>query len=255
MNGKLKPKMIVTDLDGTLLKNDKTISDYTKAVLDKIYGNILFVVATARPIRAVKNYLPFLKYDIGIYHGGAVIIDKNENKEKNCIKNVLEIIKILHEANNDIEIALEIDEKLFANFDAGILWPGIEFNNLADILCGENLEADKIIIKNNTTIDIESLKKVLPADLNIINSEDSIFMIMNKTATKWNAVKKIAEKYGIQESEIIAFGDDFSDIEMIKNAGIGVAVSNSIDEVKNVADCITVSNEEDGVARFLDKLL
>lgn len=67
----MKPiKMVVTDLDGTLLRNDKTISDYTENVLAELKEQgILFVVATARPIRSVNEWLPFIKYAARLRHG------------------------------------------------------------------------------------------------------------------------------------------------------------------------------------------
>lgn len=68
--------MIVTDLDGTLLKNDKRISAYTQNVIQQLRNSgILFVVATARPIRAVKDFLPWVSYDAAIFHNGAVVMD------------------------------------------------------------------------------------------------------------------------------------------------------------------------------------
>jgi len=69
-------KMIVTDLDGTLLKNDKSISPRTETVINQLrHRNILFVVATARPIRAVKTFLPWVTYDAAIFHNGAIVMD------------------------------------------------------------------------------------------------------------------------------------------------------------------------------------
>ena len=68
--------MIVTDLDGTLLKNDKRISAYTQNVIQQLRNSgILFVVATARPIRAVKDFLPWVSYDAAIFHNGAIVMD------------------------------------------------------------------------------------------------------------------------------------------------------------------------------------
>lgn len=69
-----KVRMIVTDLDGTLLKDDKTISSFTIDVIKKYKSNGgIFVAATARPVRAVKEYDKILNFDAGIYHNGAVI--------------------------------------------------------------------------------------------------------------------------------------------------------------------------------------
>ncbi len=69
-------KMIVTDLDGTLLKDDKSISAHTETVIKQLRNSgIIFVLATARPIRAVKAFLPWISYDAAIFHNGAVVMD------------------------------------------------------------------------------------------------------------------------------------------------------------------------------------
>ena len=77
---------------------------------------------------------------------------------------------------------------------------------------------------------------------------------MDRKATKWNGVRKMLEAYGIGAAEAVFFGDDNDDIEPIRKCGCGVAVSNALDSVKAVADYITESNDEDGVARFLSGL-
>ncbi|MDR0963765.1 MAG: HAD family hydrolase, partial [Clostridium sp.] len=76
--------------------------------------------------------------------------------------------------------------------------------------------------------------------------------ILPVSATKWNAIRLLAKEWSIDLSEIAAFGDDYNDIEMLKNCGVGVAVANALDEVKAVANYICDSNDEDGVARWLE---
>lgn len=69
----------------------------------------------------------------------------------------------------------------------------------------------------------------------------------------WNGIKTMLKAVGVKQNEVVYFGDDNDDIEPLKNCGVGVAVSNAIDEVLNVADFITESNDMDGVARFIEK--
>jgi hydroxymethylpyrimidine pyrophosphatase-like HAD family hydrolase len=78
-------------------------------------------------------------------------------------------------------------------------------------------------------------------------------MIMHKGATKFNGIIKIAKELNIDKSEIIAFGDDHNDKELLSNVGIGVAMGNSIADVKMIADYICDTNDNDGVARWLDE--
>ncbi len=77
---------------------------------------------------------------------------------------------------------------------------------------------------------------------------------MSTSATKWNGVRRLLEREGIDVSEAVYFGDDHDDVESIRNIGYGVAMGNAIEEVKNVADTVTATNEEDGVAQILEKI-
>ena len=76
---------------------------------------------------------------------------------------------------------------------------------------------------------------------------------MKWSSHKWNAIKAVSDFYNINTDMLVAFGDDKNDLEMIKNCGIGVAVKNALDEVKNVAKYICETNNNDGVAKWLEK--
>ena len=78
-------------------------------------------------------------------------------------------------------------------------------------------------------------------------------MIINKTATKEHALKKAAEYFNVPLADVIAFGDDINDIEMLKTAGIGVAVGNAISAVKEIADYVCGTNDNDGVAVWIEE--
>jgi HAD superfamily hydrolase (TIGR01484 family) len=85
-----------------------------------------------------------------------------------------------------------------------------------------------------------------------VTGEDLI-SVLPGNVSKWNGVKQLAEYWQIPIEDIIAFGDDYNDIELIKNCGIGVAVANGLEEVKAVADEICGTNDEDGIAKWLEK--
>ncbi|MCL2548660.1 MAG: HAD family hydrolase, partial [Symbiobacteriaceae bacterium] len=78
-------------------------------------------------------------------------------------------------------------------------------------------------------------------------------MIMHREATKAAAVAELARIWGIDAADIVAFGDDLNDIDMLNHAGVGVAMGNAVEEVKAIADYICPSNEEDGLARWLQE--
>ena len=76
-------------------------------------------------------------------------------------------------------------------------------------------------------------------------------MIMNRSATKINGIRLLAEHFDIPMEQIAAFGDDYNDIEMLKACGVGIAVANALPDVRAAADHIALSNEEDGEARWI----
>ena len=99
------------------------------------------------------------------------------------------------------------------------------------------------------------VKKGLTDDLYYTVAHRYLMQIMNKAATKWNGIKAMLEISNCAPEETANFGDDHDDMEPIKMCGLGVAVSNAIDEVKAVADYVAESNDTDGVARFIEKKL
>lgn len=93
---------------------------------------------------------------------------------------------------------------------------------------------------------------IIPEDVYYTVANNDLVQIMSKNATKWNGIKVMLEALNIPQAEAIYFGDDYDDIEPIQKCGIGVAVSNAIEAVINKASYITGSNDEDGVAHFIE---
>lgn len=248
-------KMIVTDLDNTLLRRDKTVSEYTASIFRRCHdAGIKIVFATARPIRAVKRGLTIgVENDACVYHNGAVIeIDKKLFLTIGIGHDI--ISSLLEEAGqlDDMRIAVEMNDALYANFDASIIWPGVDAT-ITDFRNLPNLPADKILFITADGTKIGSIERLLGEDLYWEISENEVLMVMNKQARKRNAIKEIAEHYGISFANIVAFGDDYNDVEMLRECGIGVAVANAIDAVTSVADCICSDCDDDGVAKWLEE--
>ena len=248
-------KMIVTDLDGSLLRTDKSISKYTASVFRRCGDNgIIIAYATARPIRAVAMLDLDIKNDAAIYHNGAVIAiadiaHLHIGIEPKATKTILfQTAKRF----NGMKLSVEIDDVLYADFDVSTIWTNTtavmsDFTDLPDIA------ADKIIFGTADSDEVREIASMLPDDLYSEIAENQILMAMNKNARKRNAVARIAKHYGISLSDIIAFGDDFNDIEMLRDCGIGVAVANAIDEAKAAANYICDTNDNDGVAKCLEE--
>jgi hypothetical protein len=84
-------------------------------------------------------------------------------------------------------------------------------------------------------------------------SRDGVAMIMHREAKKSKAVAALADNWGIRRSEIVAFGDDLNDVDMLKHCGVSVAMGNAVDEVKGIAAYICDTNENDGVAKWIEE--
>lgn len=249
-------KMVVTDLDGTLLKDDKSISTYTQNVIKQLRNSgILFVVATARPIRAVKEFLPWVNYDAAIFHNGAVVMDHETLLKNLGIKNPRKIVNSILADNPNYKIAVESNDVMYSNFNAGEIWPGIDYIKTSDFKELEHTYAEKVIVDAHSMEELDKLMKYIADDMYLLPSENRIITIHNIQSTKMNGIKTLAERYGIFPSQIVAFGDDYNDIDMLSSCGIGVAVENALPEVKKAAKEITESNEQDGVAKWLERFL
>ena len=251
----MRVKMIATDLDGTLLRDDKTVSEYTASVFRRCSETgIKIVFATARPLRTVKIMNIDIKRDAVIYHNGAVIEIDGTVCFRRGIPHETAKMLLLRAADEfkDMKISVEIDDSLYSNFDVANVWPG-EFSVLSDFKDLPKTPADKIIFGTAEGRLIEKIKKMLPDGLHTIVSENRLLMVMNDEACKSKAVVKIAEHYGVSLEETVAFGDDSNDINMLKYCANGVAVENAIDEAKAAAKFICGSNEDDGVAKWIEE--
>jgi Cof subfamily protein (haloacid dehalogenase superfamily) len=253
---KAQIKMLVTDLDNTLLRTDKTISDYTAQVLNQCREqNIKTAFATARPKRTVDLFFQKIPVDCLALHNGAVIYVGNEQIFYRGIPHdtAKNILICLTRDFPEATLSVEIDNVLYANFDnfdSAWEYTFSDFTDLPDKL------AEKILIGNIfENSNIKYIEKYLTDNLYMerTSTDHKLIMIMNHEGTKHSAVKILADYYGYNLSEIAAFGDDYNDVEMLRECGTGIAVANAIDEAKAVADYICESNDEDGVAKWIEK--
>ena len=252
-------KMIVLDLDGTTLRKDKTVSKYTiETLLECVNSGIKVLFATARPPRDAYKYVPVeLRNNPIICYNAACIINKDKEvlfKNEILKKDVLEIIKICKQFGYD-NLCIEVNDKLFSNFDTSYFF-GSAKTEIVDLEKMDFQSAYKFIICSKEKIGEEILKFLPNSCKGIITDNGSLCQIISAQASKWKSIENLISKEGIDKKDVIAFGDDYNDLDMIKNAGIGVAMENSEEEIKNVANYITESNQNDGVAKFLkEKIL
>ena len=250
-------KLLLFDLDGTLLQSDKTISQRTLSVLRKCrQEGILIGVSTSRSEQNSLVYLNELMPDILISSGGALVKYGTEYiyKADFSVAETNAIIDLARSVcGNDCEITIDTIDAHYWNYkiDPKKLdqsWGDSTYTDFSDFaecalkICVEIFEQDKA----------NELAERL-SDCDCIRFSDGYwYKFTKKNVTKENAIMKITEVCGFGTESIIAFGDDFADIGMLELCGLGVAMGNAIEEIKEKADIIIGSNDEDGIAVFLE---
>ena len=202
----------------------------------------------------VKSKITDIVPDAVIYHNGAIVTAGDEIIAREGIeyKTVKKILSRACETLNDLNISVEINDVLYANFDVSIAWAGAvavmeNFDGLP------HFDADKIIFATADKKIIGEIENLLPENLYTAVSENFLCMVMNKNAKKEIGVKRVAEHFDFVNDEIVSFGDDYNDVGMIGACGTGVAVENAIAEAKNAAKHVCGSNENDGVAKWIEE--
>ncbi|MCU9612452.1 Cof-type HAD-IIB family hydrolase [Caldibacillus lycopersici] len=262
--------LIALDLDGTLLKDDKTISEKTKTILDRVQkeGHIV-MISTGRPYRSSEMYYkelgltsPIVNFN-GAYVHHPLSSSFGSYHQPLDLNTVYEIIETSF-AHNIGNIVAEVLDNVFVHYHDEKL---LDIFHLGD--------------PNITTGDLRTYLKDNPTSLLIQSDADNVKKIRQYLSNthaevvehrSWGApfhvieivkhgvnkavgVKRVADYYQIPQERIIAFGDEDNDLEMLQFAKYGVAMGNGIDSVKKIAKDITLTNEEDGIAVYLKKHL
>ncbi|HHT46541.1 MAG TPA: HAD family phosphatase [Firmicutes bacterium] len=264
----MKYKLLALDLDHTLLNKDNQISsrniEAIRAVVDR---GVMVTLATGRMFLSALPYAEELGIDLPLitYHGALIKQAGSGQILKHCpvpFEMALEILRLGEESN--FHLNLYFNDRLFVKEEndktryyqqiASI--PLETVGDLSSFLLQKGLEPTKLTIINmdGRLGEIQQiLEKKFKPHLSILQSRPFFLEITHRDATKGQALDFLANKEGILSEEIIAMGDSYNDIDMLQYAGLGVAVANAPREVQNVADVITLSNVEDGVAVFLEK--
>lgn len=249
-------KLLLFDLDGTLLRSDKTISDTTLDVLQKCREKgFLIGISTSRSEKNCLLFLKELKPDVIISSGGALLKyhESYIHKAEFSVEETGRMIMLAKEiCGVDVEITIDTLKQHYWNYK-------IDPSELDDSW-GESIYTDftdfrecglKMCVEIFDEAQAEQLAESLP-DCDCVKFIDGDwYKFTKKTATKETAIKTLCEKCDISVDKIIAFGDDLVDIGMLKLCGRGIAMGNALEEVKQAADVVIGSNDEDGIAGYL----
>ena len=247
-------KLIAFDLDGTLLRNDKTISEYTAHVLSvcRKEGHIL-AVATGRPPRDVRALLPSAFDGMPlICYNGALIEDCGRRIFSRTIgrDTALDALELAERAGLR-QVLFEIDDVLHSNFDPAEIWEGA--GTLAEDLRALSFDGVHKVIACGGQEKISRFAASLPDSVSAsVTDGNVICQIAAKGVSKAQGLRLIARMHGFSMQDVIAFGDDANDIGMLQASGTGVAMENAPPAVRAAAAYTAKSNEEDGAAAFLN---
>ena len=245
-------KMIVTDLDGTLLREDKTISERSLSALAKCRDRgIKTVYATGRG-SSTAAIVPSEFFDGYVWMNGATAKAGNSLVYKKLLP--IELVRglLLAADRAGLRVVAESDDWHYANFNVSEEWPFLKQSKIVDF--NElDIEVEKVYAIVNTPEDVKVIERHLPDDTYAYFSRDGFAMVMHKEAVKSKAVVALADHWGVKREEVVAFGDDINDIELLEFFGIGVAMGNALDETKTVADQICDTNDNDGMAKWLEE--
>ncbi len=249
-------KLLLFDLDGTLLRSDKTISQTTlkalRACRDK---GILIGVSTSRGEQNALSIIAELQPDVLIASGGALVkynggyIYRAEFSKEETRR----MIAIAREVcGMDCEITIDTIDSHYWNYRID---PKKQDHSWGDSIYSDFKEFEESSLKMCVEIFEDSQARKLQellCECDCIRFSDGYwYKFTKKTATKERAIMEVCSVCKIETEEIIAFGDDYADIGMLKLCGKGIAMGNAIGEVRENADLVIGSNDEDGIAEYL----
>ncbi len=258
-------KMIVLDLDDTLLSPDLVITKLTKDILIEMQENgVKVVLCSGRPTFGMKPIAKELRLD---EFGGYIISFNGANitefkTDELIYENNLTVAQIhrLYDLSKENNVGIHTyskthiiaeDEFKYTKFESDLVGMDI------DVVTNFKEVVNKPVVKAIMVEESYKLKEieshVLPKtkDLSCTYSKPFFLEFMNNGVDKGLSLKYLCDKLDINSSEVIAFGDSHNDLPMLKFAGKSVAMGNSVNEVKEMSDYITLTNNEDGIYHAL----
>lgn len=270
-------KVIIMDVDGTLINKETKITPKTKLALMKAQETgIKLILASGRPTSGLMDFAKELQMDqhhgLFVSFNGSKVIDcQTMNVLYNKTMSVEEGQAVLeHMKQFDVLPMIDKDDYLYVNdvYD-NMVHHGDDTMNIiqhesrggkfklcekSDLVAFADYPLNKILVAGDSSYLMEHYKEMMEPFKNQLNSMFTAPVYYEFTAKdidKARALESVLIPMGYKKEEMIAFGDGHNDTSMVQYAGIGVAMANAVQKLKDVADEITLSNEEDGIAETL----
>lgn len=264
-------KLIAVDVDGTLVNSDKEITPRTRhALISAMKAGHAVMIVSGRPPYGLRHQAKELDFDkfgglLSAYNGGLLYDVKkdeliaNHTLDLDLAREILAFSKDL-----DLELILTKDEYIYTDRADG---PYIKYESKAvDMEVKEVKDIrDKLQFAPNKILFAQDPEKIAPESEKLlkkfgdrvvqVKSTRFFHEMMPAGLSKGNSILEACEIFGIAPKDVIVFGDEMNDVTMFEVAGTGVAMDNAVDPIKDMADFVTKSNNEDGIAYYLENFL
>jgi Cof subfamily protein (haloacid dehalogenase superfamily) len=261
-------KLVAIDMDGTLLTPELDISkDTVETVRSVIEKGVVITLSTGRMYPAALPFAKMLQLDVPIITCNGALTKCSRTGKVYDIKNIdiqhtSEILKYC--LDEGLSVSIYDNDEIFIeknseNIDIHEEIDMVEPKAIDDLGKVITNSVIKIMFNSRDKYKLEfharKLHEMYNEKLNFYFSLPYFVEIVHKNANKRNALENLSKNMNIKREEIIAIGDNFNDLDMIKYAGLGVAMGNAPQYMKNEADLVTRSNDEDGVRYVLEKFI
>jgi hypothetical protein len=261
-------KMVAIDLDDTLLDAGLSISgpcrNNIKAARQQ---GVIVTLATGRMYSSALPYALQLEVDVPLITYQGALVKSSRSARVHYYQPLdqdMAVAALQYFKGAGVHCHAYFDDRLCLE---ALSEEGVDYARLAGVepllyddliqACRQGKETLKIMAVSKDGELLQHLERDLKqsfgGSLYVTRSKPCYLEVMNPQANKALALKLLAEYYGIRQEEVMAVGDSYNDMEMIKWAGLGIAMSNAPEEVKSLADYVTASNQEDGVAKALQR--
>ncbi|MGG5461875.1 Cof-type HAD-IIB family hydrolase [Clostridium sp. B9] len=268
----MRYKMICIDMDGTLLNSKKVISEENRIALKEAYNKgVHIIICTGRNAKNAIYFSSFIGVNCAVIaNNGAWIIDEDrdiliarDTLSSNQCEEIREVCKKYKgvpsfHSRDKVYWSSKL-RKHISDYALNIKTP--KEHRVANVYVKENLFKEalekenigKCIIIDFSTNRLSKIKNDLNAlgNFEVTASGKYSLEVNNKGVSKGRAVRVLGERFGIKRDEIICIGDNENDLSMIKYAGLGVAMGNGSEELKKLADYVTDTNDNNGVAKVI----
>ncbi|OAJ73649.1 haloacid dehalogenase [Brevibacillus sp. SKDU10] len=263
-------RMIVLDLDDTLLQDDHTISTRTKIALMKAQeAGVKVVLASGRPTYAMTHIaeeLELAKYGSFILSfNGAKIINWKTKEELFSSTLPVETVHELYDISKNEQVGILsydgddiVAETVTAYTQKESEITGMNMKEVESFKQAITRPVVKVLMVDDPAklaIVERKLQKQLEGQLSVMRSKPFFLEFTEAGVDKGTSLHQLIHKLGIEQAEVIAIGDSYNDLAMINFAGLGVAMGNAPDDIKEIADYVTDTNMNHGVAKVVETFI